>query len=111
VKSGEIFFLSDGHDYSITEVGDIFEKALNVKALRLPIPKTLVSLVAFFSDFFAKISGKPALLHPGRVKEMAQKNWLCDMTKAETILGFYPQFDLIQGAALTVAWYKKQNWL
>jgi nucleoside-diphosphate-sugar epimerase len=70
-----------------------------------------VSLVAFLNGFFSKISGKPALLHPGRVKEMAQKNWLCDMTKAETILGFYPQFDLMQGAALTVAWYKKQNWL
>ncbi|RPI70182.1 MAG: NAD(P)-dependent oxidoreductase, partial [Desulfobacteraceae bacterium] len=111
VKSGEIFFLSDGYDYRLPEIGDTFEKALNVKAFCLPVPKSLVSLVGFFSHLSANISGNPALLHPGRVKEMAQKNWLCDMSKAGSMLGFNPQFDLMRGAALTVAWYKKQNWL
>lgn len=111
LQSGEIFFLSDGHDYRIADIGDAFEKALNLKALRLPVPKTLVSAMAFFSGFISKFSGKPALIHPGRAKEMAQKNWLCDMTKAQTMLGFNPEFNLMQGAALTAAWYKKQNWL
>jgi nucleoside-diphosphate-sugar epimerase len=33
------------------------------------------------------------------------------MSKAQTMLGFNPEFNLMHGAALTAAWYKKQNWL
>jgi nucleoside-diphosphate-sugar epimerase len=37
--------------------------------------------------------------------------WLCDITKARTLLGFDPRISLALGAKLTVAWYKKENWL
>jgi len=47
----------------------------------------------------------------GKVEEMICRNWLCDITKARTLLGFEPRISLVRGAELTVAWYKKENWL
>jgi nucleoside-diphosphate-sugar epimerase len=44
-------------------------------------------------------------------EQMVQKDWTCDITKAKTMLGFQPQFQLSQGAQLTYQWYKNQNWL
>jgi nucleoside-diphosphate-sugar epimerase len=42
---------------------------------------------------------------------MVQQNWVCDITKAKTLLGFEPRFPLSQGAKLTFDWYRRQNWL
>jgi nucleoside-diphosphate-sugar epimerase len=42
---------------------------------------------------------------------MVQKNWVCDITKAKTVLGFQPRVALAEGARLTFEWYKKENWL
>ncbi len=42
---------------------------------------------------------------------MVQKDWVCDITKAKTLLGFEPNIPLMEGAKLTVDWYRKENWL
>jgi nucleoside-diphosphate-sugar epimerase len=110
-KSGEIFFLSDGTDYSIEEIGDIFAQAMGVTALRIRVPKQMILGIAFFSEYFSKISRRPSLFSKGKAKEMVQEDWTCDITRANTVLGFQPQFQLSQGARLTFDWYKKQKWL
>jgi dihydroflavonol-4-reductase len=110
-KSGEIFFLSDGTDYRIEEIGDIFAQAMGVTALRIRVPKQMILGIAFFSEYFSKISKRPSLMNKWKAKEMIQKDWICDITRANTVLGFQPQFQLSQGARLTFHWYKKQKWL
>jgi nucleoside-diphosphate-sugar epimerase len=67
--------------------------------------------IAAVGQYWSKISGKPALISRGRAEELIQANWLCDITKARTILGFEPQISLAQGAKLTFDWYRKENWL
>lgn len=109
--SGEIFFLSDGYIYQLKEVGDIFAQAMGIKAYGIPVPKWIILSVASCSECLSKVSGKPYLLNKGKVKEMVQKNWVCDITKAKTILGFEPNIPLSQGAKLTFEWYRKENWL
>jgi nucleoside-diphosphate-sugar epimerase len=109
--SGEIFFLSDGQDYRLEEMGDIFAQAMGVNAYCVRIPEWMISGVASFSEYLSKLSGKPPLLNKGKVEEMVQRNWVCDITKARTVLGFEPHVPLAQGAKLTFEWYKKENWL
>ena len=109
--SGEIFFLSDGQDYRMEEINDIFAQAMEVTAFRLRLPPPVLFGIAAVAEYFSKISGKPALISRGRAEEMIQPNWLCDITKARTILGFEPQISLPLGAKLTFDWYKKHNWL
>jgi len=110
-SSGEIFFLSDGHDYRLEEIGDIFAQAMGITPFCIRIPEWIIFGIASFSEYLSKLSGKPPLLNKGKVEEMIQKNWVCDITKAKTLLGFEPQFKLSQGAKLTFEWYRKENWL
>ena len=110
-KSGEIFFLSDGTDYLMKEVGDVFAKTMGVTPFSVPISKWLLFGIASFSEYLSLISRKPSLLSRGMAEQMVQKDWTCDITKAKTTLGFQPQFQLLQGARLTYQWYKNQNWL
>jgi len=110
-RSGEIFFLSDGKDYAMQEVSDTFASVMGVDPVCIRIPPWVIYGVASLSESFAKITGKPALLNRGKVEEMIQKNWVCDITKARTQLGFTPLVSLVEGARLTFEWYKKQRWL
>lgn len=109
--SGEIFFLSDGHDYQMEEVGDIFAQAMGVNTVCIRIPEWLISGIATFSEYLSKFSGKPPLLNRGKVEEMIQKNWVCDISKARTHLDFKPRIELPEGARLTFEWYRKEHWL
>jgi nucleoside-diphosphate-sugar epimerase len=109
--SGEIFFLSDGQDYRMEEINDVFAQAMEVAAFRLRIPPPVLCGIAAVGQYFAKVTGKPVLISRGRAEELIQPNWLCDITKAKTLLGFEPQISLAQGAKLTFDWYRKENWL
>ena len=110
-ESGEIFFVSDGNDYRMEEIGDIFAQAMKIRALRLRLPQSMLFAMAIFAEFFARVTGKPSLLNRGKIKEMRCKNWLCDIAKARALLGFEPKVFLARGAELTAAWYKKEHWL
>ena len=108
---GDIFFISDGQDYPIETIGDTFAQALEVHAFRLCVPKWILLGIASFSEYVSFVSKKPSLINKGKVEEMVQKNWVCDITKARSALGFTPVTPLTQGARLTVDWYRKENWL
>ncbi len=110
-SGGEIFFISDGQDYSMEEIGDIFAQVMGVNAFSVRIPEWKMMSVASFSEYFSKLSGKPPLLSKGKVEEILRRNWVCDITKAKRNLGFEPRTPLKQGAQLTYQWYKKEKWL
>jgi nucleoside-diphosphate-sugar epimerase len=110
-KSGEIFFLSDGNDYRMEEVGDILAHAMGITAFRIRLPRRMVKGVACFSEYLSKVSGGPPLLNRDKAEEIVQEEWVCDTTKAKTLLGFEPGVPLSEGARLTFEWYKKEKWL
>jgi dihydroflavonol-4-reductase len=110
-KSGDIFFLSDGKDYRMEEIGDIVTQAMGITAFRIRVPRQMIWGIACFSEVLSKISGRPSLLNKDKAIELIQKNWVCDITKAKTLLGFEPRVPLSEGAKLTIEWYKKEKWL
>lgn len=110
-RSGDIFFISDGQDYPMEEIGNVFAQAMGVNAFSVRIPEWAMMGVASFSEYVSKVSRKPPLLSKGKVEEILQRNWVCDNTKAKTELGFEPHIRLKQGAELTYQWYKKEKWL
>ena len=111
VKSGEIFFLSDGHDYRMEEIGDIFAQAMGITALRVRVPGRLVVGIACFSEYLSKLVGRPSLINRDKSEEIVQKEWVCDITKAKSLLGYEPKVPLSEGASITFEWYKKEKWL
>jgi nucleoside-diphosphate-sugar epimerase len=108
---GDIFFLSDGTDYLFKEIGDIFAQALKVSPFSIPLPRWALYGVATFSEFLSKFSRTPPLISKGKVDEMVQKNWVCDIARAKSALCFEPRVKLPEGAQLTVDWYRKAHWL
>ncbi len=108
---GEIFFLSDGHPYRMDQIGDIFAEVIGVKVYRIRIPFRILFGIASFSELLSKISRKPPLMNRGKLEEMIQKNWVCDITKANTLLGFKPKVLLREGVKITYEWYRKERWL
>ncbi len=110
-RSGEIFFLSDGIDYLMREIGDVFARTMGVTSFSIPIPKWLIFGFASLSDYLSVLSGKPPLMSRGMAEQLTQKDWTCDITKAKTVLGFTPRYELSKGAKLTYQWYKDQKWL
>lgn len=109
--SGEIFFLSDGRDYRLEEIGDIIARAMEVTPFSVPVPQWMLFGIASFSEYVSKFTGKPSLLNRGKVEEIVQQNWVCDITKAKAHLGFEPRVPLSRGAKLTFQWYRRENWL
>lgn len=110
-EHGAIFFLSDGQDYRMDEIGDIFAQAMGISASPIRFPKQVLFGMAFLSGCFSRVSGRPSILSIGKVDEMIRENWLCDITKARVSFGFDPRIALARGAESTVDWYKKENWL
>jgi nucleoside-diphosphate-sugar epimerase len=111
IKSGDIFFLADGNDYLMEEIGDIVAQAMGITAFRIRVPKRMIWGIACFSEYLSKLFGRPFLLNKDKAEEMVQKDWVCDITKARTLLGFEPRVPLSEGAKLTFDWYKKEKWL
>ena len=46
-----------------------------------------------------------------KVREAAQKYWICDINKTENELGFKHAYPLQRGLEITWQWYRNNNWL
>ena len=108
---GQVYFLTDGKTYAWSEAFGTVRDCLDVKAVRLRIPKAFLLTSAFFSEAFTRLLGKTPLLHLGRARELCQRFWISDISKAESELGFAPGYDLKRGALETVEWYRENKWL
>ncbi|MCK4404811.1 MAG: NAD-dependent epimerase/dehydratase family protein [candidate division Zixibacteria bacterium] len=108
---GEVYFIADDKIYSWREAFKIIARVLNKRTIPLKIPKSLVLFLAFISENFSKLLGKTAVFNTQKAKEITQRYWGLDVSKAKAELGFLPKYDLKRGAKETVRWYKEKEWL
>ncbi|NIM97028.1 MAG: SDR family NAD(P)-dependent oxidoreductase [candidate division Zixibacteria bacterium] len=110
-SEGQTYFIADDKVYSWKEAFNIIAKVLNKRTIPLKIPKGLVSFLAFASESFRKLLGKTAVLNTEKAKEITQRYWGLNVSKAKAELGFSPRYNLEKGAEETVRWYKEKGWL
>lgn len=108
IKSGEIFFVSDGNCYSLDQVAEIAENLLKVKTLRFRVPKLIFNCYAWLLNKFSK---NQTIINQDKIKELTQTGWICNINRIRDELGFIPQFGLAEGLKLTIGWYKERRWL
>jgi nucleoside-diphosphate-sugar epimerase len=108
---GEIFFISDGRRYRMEEITDAFSAAMRTRTFRLRVPGCLIRGMGVVSERISYFTDQPCFLTRGKAKELLEKNWTCDITKAKSMLDYRPTIDLFQGTEITVDWYRKNNWL
>ena len=111
-RTGRKYFLTDGNVYQSSTFSDLLRTALgNPWWIRITAPLWLLHTVTSVNGALTKITGKPSTLNNDKYHILKQRNWRCDIRPAMEELGYQPRFNLEQGVRLSVAWYKKHNWL
>jgi dihydroflavonol-4-reductase len=110
-STGQTYFIADQRVYSWRKAFSIIAKVLHKRTIPLRIPKGVVFFLAFISQNFSRVLGKTAAFNTQKAKEITQRYWGLDVSKAKTELGFSPEYDLERGAEETVRWYREKGWL
>lgn len=111
VRSGSIFFLSDGGIHRWQEVVDLLGQIMGVRVRTVRFPVTVASVVAWGAEVASRMRGLPPLLNRQKVREMIQESWACDIQLAKERLGFQPKIHLAEGLRETYVWYRKHGWV
>jgi len=109
--NGETYFISSEKFYTWDEVGSITSLVLNKKAFRIRIPHFIVFTIAAFAQFFAMFSSKPATLNIEKAKDLTQRYWICDTSKALNDFGYRQKVSAEEGIKRTCEWYKEMKWI
>lgn len=109
--SGEVFYLSGDGIYSYQEIMETAARILEKDPLRISIPKFMVRIAAYLNTGVSALTGKKSPLTIDKLNEILPDYWMCSNEKAKKILNFTPEYDLQNGMAHTIKWYKLQKWL
>lgn len=110
VRSGSIYFIAEKNSHSYAELVGYLRKAVGRVALPIYIPGFSLKVIAWITESFLKLFGKVPMLTVDKTKELLG-NFEVSIEKAETELGFEPEYDFPTGAVQTVHWYRLEGWL
>jgi nucleoside-diphosphate-sugar epimerase len=104
---GEIFFMSDGVIYSSDDIINAIADAVQIRPVKLKIPRFIMSVAGLISE----CTGKSSIINADKIRELRHLNWVCDMSKAAERLNFEPHVKIKEGARWTFDWYRIHQWL
>lgn len=99
------YFVSDGHEYTISEFYKTIKTILGVKTIRIRFPERVTKWAAYINVFFFKIVGKAPSFNLDKVAELNADSWLCDSTPLQKKLDFTPKYNLYRGLIKTLKDY------
>lgn len=108
---GEAYFLTDGALHSWNDVGNTIAYALKKCPFRLKVPYVVLDMIGMCTETVGRVSRQPWTLNRQKIRELKQRFWICDSTKAQQQFGFAPVYPLEQGIQETADWYRKSCWL
>lgn len=111
IPSGQIFYATDGGEWTLFDMGRAVESAMGRKAVWIPIPLSIAPAIAVIIEFIAKMQGGIALLSRQKVRELSQSAWICDSETFQRRVEFSPKYNLFTGMAQTIAWYRENGWI
>lgn len=80
----------------------------SVRAVRIPRPFVLAAGAAATALRVGHL--KPGVIDVRRARDL-YAYWLCDVRRANDVLGWSAEFDLMRGIKDTVEWYRQKGWL
>jgi len=110
-ESGSTYFVAESRAYSWSEFRAVLLSTGGIKARAIKIPYGAAYLLGLASEIGSLFTRRPALANRQKVREAAQRYWLCDVGKIENELGFRAEYPLQKGLELTWQWYRKNQWL
>ncbi len=101
-----IFELHDGRPggYGWDEVAAIVAAVRARAVRRIPIPTTLLQLLASVNVGVARLAGYAPMFTPAKVRELSHPDWVCDNAALTCAIGWTPRVLLEEGLRLTLGW-------
>jgi len=109
-KTGEIYNLAGDEVLNVREIVETIATAAGKKIPRFYLPLLPVKCAALVLEKSFLLFKKEAPLTPSKLSFFIYPKPL-SIEKARKELGFSPQVDFREGMALTVSWYRKNNYL
>ncbi len=101
-SSGQIFELSDprigGYDWR--QLAEILSDYHGHRVRIMRLPKSLLVFFGAVNVGIGRLLGHPAMLSPGKVRELSHSDWTVDPTYAMTHLDWRPLIEFSEGIAL-----------
>lgn len=107
----KVYNVSDGHVYNRYALANATKELLNKRTLKFHLPVVTVGALASLMDRLYKNKKETPTLNKEKMAELTAVNWACSIQTMQEELGFKPQYNLKQGLAETLEWYKVNNWL
>ncbi|MCK4909391.1 MAG: NAD-dependent epimerase/dehydratase family protein [Planctomycetes bacterium] len=108
---GRIYFMANQKYYSFEDIGRLVQQALGRKVITLKLTDGLVGFLAACSEGLSRIQGKTTIFNRQKAREMAQRFWICDTSRARSELNFMTRVSLTEGVKQTADWYRSHDWL
>jgi len=108
---GKTYCAEDGHIHSWRDLLAAVEAAVGRRALRISAPRWAFTAAALGSESFGFVARRAVPLTRDKVREMAQRHWVCDSEGLRRDLGWSPRLDIREGARLTAEWYRSEGWI
>jgi len=109
--ANEVFFLSNREAWAISDLLDVIERALERRAVRVPVPDRVVRFLGALAEDGAKWAGKRSMFCRDKALEMTQKAWACSPEKARRLLGWEARVPVERGMGEALAWYRDHRFL
>ena len=113
VNNGTIFEVDDGQPggYTLRSLYETLGGHMDRRAFFLNVPKPVLSAVAACNSTISRITRRPAMLGPGKVREIFHEDWATDSTPLRTATDWRPKIGAKEGLKSTLLWYKSQGLL
>ncbi len=108
---GETYFLTDGDIHTWRGIERVIADALGKCPFKVKVPLFLLDCISIFTEAAAKITRQTPTLNRQKVRDLKQRFWICDSTKAQKELGYRPIYSLQKGIQETADWYRANGWL
>lgn len=113
VESGAVFEVDDGQEggYTLRALYETLGEHMDRRALYLPVPRPVLTAVAYCNAKVAKLTRKPAMLAPGKIREIYHADWATDSRPIRQATPWRPKIGAREGLKATLSWYKSQGLL
>ncbi len=108
---GETYFLTDGDIHTWMGIERTIADAQAKRPFKMKVPLFLLDFISIFTEAAAKVTRQTPTLNRQRVRDLRQRFWICDSTKAQKELGYRPTYFLQKGIQETADWYRANGWL
>jgi nucleoside-diphosphate-sugar epimerase len=109
--AGKTYTIDDGNVHTWRDLLAAVEAAVGRRAFRMSCPRLMFEAAALASEAFGFLTRRAVSLTRDKVREMAQRHWVCDSAAIRRDVGWAPAVGLEEGALLTADWYRYRGWI